>query len=317
MLTGENGILTQAQKAKTETEKTQKEEENILTTYKDFLKNSTNDTAIVGKIVTGENKQYSKNGTAIIPVGFAIVPGLDNIEQGLVISDKENDINDEGNQFVWIPVESEEQYVRNIYTGEEISKTTYTDTSYLPNGIQPLLDDSTSNENAEKDAVLQFGGFYISRYEAGREEDMLVSKKGATIWNMISQTNCKTTAKTFIDNQYVKSALCSGIQWDKTMDFIDGKLDGSGNNTFDVTTYNANRHTGEGVLAGQNEADKVCNIYDLEGNYLEYTAEKNYYNDLSVHRGGIYNDTQPASHRGTFSGTALLAISFRIVLYVM
>ena len=46
--------------------------------------------AVVGEIVTGENKPYTKNGTAEIPVGFAIVPGLDDVSEGLVISDDPN-----------------------------------------------------------------------------------------------------------------------------------------------------------------------------------------------------------------------------------
>ena len=47
--------------------------------------------AKVGEIVTGESKEYEKNGTAIIPPGFAIKPGCDDVSQGLVISDVAND----------------------------------------------------------------------------------------------------------------------------------------------------------------------------------------------------------------------------------
>ncbi len=79
MITGQNGILTQAQNAKNRTEEAQAEEQNILTNYEDYINNATLDTATVGEIVTGENKQYSKNGKAIIPEGFAIVPGLDDV----------------------------------------------------------------------------------------------------------------------------------------------------------------------------------------------------------------------------------------------
>ncbi len=62
-----------------------------------------------GKIVTGtENKIYTDdNGeTATIPVGFGIVPGLDDISEGLVITDHFNETTGEsdGNEFVWIPV---------------------------------------------------------------------------------------------------------------------------------------------------------------------------------------------------------------------
>ena len=49
------------------------------------------DTIIPGEIVTGENKEYTKNGTAVIPEGFAIVPGCDDVSEGLVISDDAGD----------------------------------------------------------------------------------------------------------------------------------------------------------------------------------------------------------------------------------
>ena len=147
MLTGETGVLTQAQKAKNETEEARMEEENRISDYEDYINSETNDTAIVGKIVTGGNKQYSNHGTAIIPEGFMIVPGLDNIEEGLVISDNASDtekdgetIVAEGNQFVWIPVTREEEYIRNIdYEFTVLSTEAYTDNGYLPEEIQPII----------------------------------------------------------------------------------------------------------------------------------------------------------------------------------
>ncbi len=63
--------------------------------------------AKVGEIVTGSNKKYTEGGeTAVIPVGFGIVPGLDDISEGLVITDHFNETTGEsdGNEFVWIPV---------------------------------------------------------------------------------------------------------------------------------------------------------------------------------------------------------------------
>ena len=61
-----------------------------------------------------------------------------------------------------------------------------------------------------------------------------------------------------------------------TMAFISSKprLDGT-NKTYDVTKSDSSGHVGSSVtIAGNNEADKVCNIYDLEGNAYEYVAEK-------------------------------------------
>ncbi len=146
--------------------------------------------AIPGEIVTGdENKTYTKNGTAVIPVGFSIVPGLDDVEEGLVISDVANDTANIGNQFVWIPVTDETPYERNTK------------------------------------------GFYISRYEA----------------------------------------------------------------------------------------DKVCNIYDLEGNAWECIAEKSTYdtNLPILSRGGSYDKSHSASYRIYGNGGASLYVSFRLALYVM
>ena len=223
--------------------------------------------AVPGEIVTGdENKTYTKNGTAVIPVGFSIVPGLDDISEGLVISDVANDTANVGNQFVWIPVTDETKYERNIsYESVYVSETAYNDTDYLPDGITD-----------EEEAVRSAKGFFISRYEAGKKgTGTLVSKKGAIVWTNISQVDAKTTSKTmFTDNSNVKSALISGIQWDMTMGFINGKMDGMGK-TYDVTNVDSGRHIGSSVtISGNNEADKVCNIYDLEGNAYEYVAEK-------------------------------------------
>ncbi len=267
--------------------------------------------------VTGENKEYidKDEEKAIIPVDFAIVPGLDDISEGLVISDIANDTANQGNQFVWIPVADETAYERNkTYVDTNASMTAYDDTGYLPVGI-------TNEEQQVRSAK----GFYISRYEAGKEgTNTLVSKKGANIWIEISQENAKITAKTmFTKNTHVKSALISGIQWDMVMKFISSKprTDGT-NNPYDVTVFDSRRHIGNTVVeAGNNEADKVCNIYDLEGNAWEYIAEKNtYYTGVPfVPRSGSYTEfhTRPVSERFLSNGSAYGDGSFRLMLYVI
>ena len=274
--------------------------------------------AVPGEIVTGDkNKTYTKNGTAIIPVGFAIVPELDDVSEGLVISDVVNDIENQGNQFVWIPVTEETPYERNrAYEDLNVSTTAYDDTGYLPEGI-------TDEELAVRSAK----GFYISRYEAGKEgTDTLVSKKGANVWVNISRETAKSKAKTiYIDNPHIKSALISGIQWDMTMAFISNKprVDGTGK-SYDVITYDSKRHKGTSVgieVSGNNEADKVCNIYDLEGNAWEAIAEKNTYigDRPFVYRGGSCDSqySYSASYRSYNGKTSHDYFSFRLVFYVI
>ena len=227
-----------------------------------------------------------------------------------------------GNEFVWVPVIG--VYERNTtYDAISISQTSYTDTGYLPEGIQPATDDATNNEKAEKEAVLNKGGFYISRYEVGKEgTNKLVSKAGATVWTNISQENCKTEAKKFINNDNVKSSLCSGIQWDMTMKFIS-----ENDKKFDVTVANPNRHIGSSVaISGNNSADKACNIYDLEGNAWEFTGEKtdDYIDGYGVvlrggdsRWGGYLSSSYEVSHREYTEYDGWPSYAYRIVLYVM
>ena len=351
MLTGQNGILIQAQKAKSETENAAKNEAAILDEYNKYLNNAVGGGIVEGgtKPETDEEGYFTKNstinggkGTAdnpTIPAGFKPInenganwgdgskaPEQASVENGLVIQDKE------GNQFVWVPVRGE--YKRNTdYEDTNISAAAHTETGYLPEGME--TGNSTNNENAEREAVRNKGGFYISRYEAGKETvnstDKLVSKAGATVWNNIAVEDedsgktkgCKSVAKDFIDNDNVKSALCSGIQWDMTMKFVNGKQDGSSDSdadkTYDVTKDKESRHKGLPDESGQNVADRVCNIFDLEGNYLEYVAEKNSFDDVGpfVFRGGSYDDSRSASNRHSHDGDGFSDISFRFTLYVM
>lgn len=331
MLTGENGILTQAQNAKEETKDAQLKEETTLGQYESYINQATNTNAVVGEIVTGGNKPYTNNGTAIIPEGFMIVPGCNDVSQGLVISDNPEDTEEDssnivakGNQFVWIPVTSKDEYVRNTSYGlAEVSTTAYTDTGYLPDIIAPTIPDNVTdekeigliNEETERNAVVSKGGFYISRYEAGNDgTDKLISKKDVTVWDSLSQENCKMEAKKFMNNENIKSALCSGIQWDMAMKFIT-----ENDKNYDVENKTDSWHQGTEVVAsGQNEEDKACNIYDLESNALEYLAEKCLSDGTFVLRGGRYNYNLPASYRHYNNGTNINSDnSFRFVLYVM
>ena len=278
MLTGQNGILTQAQNAKNRTEEAQGEEENKLNEYNNIINNYVNGgtTASVqpGKIVeaTVKNNYTDTEGNqATVPAGFVVsgIPKEQKISSGLVIYDIPEDElesvdweaqNEDGaynvqtlyNQFVWIPVASEEDYERNFsypsyYAGSFLTSTpedsTFTDKEYLPNEIQSTIpeeskDDAESNETAERNAVIKYNGFYIGRYEAGKDGTTVISKQNATVYTDETQTKFKDIAKTMYTGnsensvKSVKSAMCSGIQWDIIMKFVDGKYDGTGEKNF-------------------------------------------------------------------------------------
>ena len=106
------------------------------------------------------------------------------------------------------------------------------------------------------------------------------------------------------------------------MNFIDKKIDGTGEKIFDVRQSDISRHKGieaDVEKSGKNINDKVQNIYDLEGNCWEYVAEKNNTNDSFVIRSGNYNyyENYPVSVRGRGTGGNNGSGTFRIVLYLI
>ena len=357
MLTGNNGIIIQAKLAKENTIKAQEKEENDLKEINQYMNEKT-ENAVPGKIVsqTIKNNYIDSNGDkATIPAGFTVskISEEQNIAGGLVIYDiPETEItnvdwttkNEDGaynvqtlyNQFVWIPVTNEEEYKRDLtypsiycinnqwtYSEKTPENTTYTDTEYLPINIQPEEDEPANNEIAEKEAIMKYNGFYIARYEAGIENNLIVSKQNQKVYAKKSQVEFKVLGKTMYENDYVKSAMSSGIQWDTVMKFIDKKRDESTNenNIFNVRIFNQARHNGKdgGVLnTGKNLSDKVQNIYDLEGNCVEFVAEKiNVTLNFSA-RGGFWESTNDcASLRASYRGDGYDSTTFRPVLYIM
>ena len=339
MLTGNNGILTQAKLAKEKTALAKEEEEKQLAQNNKYINDKTGKVKpgiIVNKI---EKNNYS-DGTnlATVPQGFTVSGKEEEqiIANGLVIYDiPESEISSvdwntastKYNQFVWIPVENEETYQRDFSYPSDYDKfmentpenSTFTDKEYLPSDLQPEVDDAVSNETAERTAVLKYNGFYIARYETGYENSKPVSKQNAIVYVEKSQTEFKIIGKTMYgeSSAYVKSAMCSGIQWDMVMKFIDGKKDGNGKN-YDVRTYELTRHTENKMETGKNLADKVQNIYDLEGNCLEYVAEKNNTSIAFVNRGGKYNSNSNtrASIRNSSYDNVYDYKTFRSVIYI-
>ena len=304
----------------------------------DPSKNNENPTTGVtpGTVVSKTEKNNykdSENNMATVPQGFTVsgIKEEQTISKGLVIYDiPKSEISNvdwstaatKYNQFVWIPVASADVYQRDFSYPSDFSSSdenTFTDTGYLPADIQPETDDET----AERNAVLKYNGFYIARYEAGKDGANVVSKQNATVYTNETQESFKTIGKTMYGDSstYVKSAMCSGIQWDMVMKFVDGKKDGN-NNNYDVRTYNAARHKGSDVgveKSGNNVADKVQNIYDLESNCYEYIAEKNNDSNPFVIRGGNYDNNDSngrASVRGSSSGDAYSNFTFRSALYI-
>jgi hypothetical protein len=292
-----------------------------------------------GEIVKGGNKEYSKNGIAVIPEGFAIVSGRDDVSQGLVISDdagdtevNSNNIVANGNQFVWVPVTNMTNFkpIEGYYNGSLEGKLSKCSEPFKNGYSTEVAEYNTMRQSIEKNQ-----GFYIGRYEAGKDADgNLVIKKNSPVYNnvkwgssissitggAVELSKKFTNGKSYQGN--VTSTLVYGIQWDATLQFFDGNYV---TGICDENSY-VRDSTGKGhyesessITTGSNENYKVKNIYDMAGNLWEWTMET-YNSDRRVVRGGSFQNTGnsvPASNRSVgvpYSGGDW--IGFRVALTV-
>ncbi len=151
------------------------------------------------KVETNSASWKMENG---IPKGW---------NKGLVIEDEI------GNQFVWVPV--------------KLEKLKYH--SYVEKGFR-YNEENLDMNNIEDRQILKYGGFYISRYEAGvakvmqerlkdisdKTNDVVgipVSQKGVIPWNFISLRNAKANAESMYNNDVIKSGLPTLKQWQYMM----------------------------------------------------------------------------------------------------
>ena len=353
---GNNGIIVRAQTAKDTHEKGKADETNTLDDYASYIGNYLDGKggSSGGNIDKDTGWDLDKvtiidggNGTKVpLPNGFHYVGG--DISTGLVISDKENDTMDAsgvdmGNQFVWIPVTSEEDLTR---TNFDLNGQPTTDE---PTDVSDNVDDclepyaygySTEQEefNTMKIQVLKYGGFYIGRYEAGVNSTTLrtkvttnqtvVCKKGVAPYNYVPWGKSMNDVNTAFVPEYfdntdqvstngavylaknmysssssVTSTLTYGCEWDAMCRYI-----GDSQRTTPFTD--------DVELTGSVSTDVSKNIYDLAGNCWEWTMEA-CYTDSRVFRGGYYYVAGPVSYRDSYYPTGSVDYySFRPTLYI-
>lgn len=263
------------------------------------------DNEIKGKI---EEVELSDGKKIPVPPTFKYIEG--EIETGAVIQDKN------GNQFVWVPVSEEIKYERMLFAvnGEGIETEE----------LQKLnLNDINSYNTEFDESVKKYNGFYIARFEAGKEENsnIPVSKANVLPWTQVVWEKAKDlSTKMYTKNDYFQTDLVNSYAWDTTCIWIEK----AGLNVEDSTAYGNYQNSTDGlnrvVETGSNSRWIANNIYDMAGNAWEYTTEE--YGDhekYHIGRGGgywNYGSLYPISTRGTSEDVADLNIGFRVVLYL-
>ena len=137
-----------------------------------------------------------------------------------------------------------------------------------------------------KQSVLENDGFYVGRYETGKEGEKTVIKQGKEVYNWISWSDDMSVktggaveeSQNFAkENGYttVTSTLIYGIEWDAIMNYIDPKYatHECAEDSYVASDTGTGNDTGEVLSTGSNEQYVAKNIYDLSGNVSEYTME--------------------------------------------
>ena len=201
---------------------------------------------------------------------------------------------------------------------------TYNTSSYHePNAVSSdtsnnvTIDQLKSDFTAMAKSVAKNGGFYISRYEVGANGDskknqLVLTAASSDEINYLGASNWYGLYNT-IRNIDENKQMIWGCQYDQVIKFLKENGEDPENGHTYIATSRA--------LSGQNEQDCMRNIYDLEGNHYEWTAEA-YSTSYRAHRGSIYfnaglGDFYPASNRNFYNPTdSANNISSRTTLYL-
>ncbi len=288
------------------------------------------------------------NGEQVpIPEGYIVSENSDEniVNKGLVISDSR------GNEYVWISctVDSSSnklQYKRTEWgvekDGTDNSRAikdeltlkdidvTYSKTD-TDNGInEEISKEIVAQINAEKESIKKYGGYYIGRYEVGKDNKTAVIKAEQEPYVNIKWSKAYELAKGIGGGEGATTYLCSSYSWDTAINFIQNTT--GKNYATSIIGFNGNWKSQEvkdssgKVIKPVNTAQRLntglttalCNIYDMGGNVGEFTTELNPgTSETVVLRGGGYNNNIPAGYRWDISsGGAGSDCGFRATLFL-
>ena len=245
------------------------------------------------------------NGEQVpIPEGYIVSENSDEniVNKGLVISDSR------GNEYVWISctVDSSSnklQYKRTEWgvekDGTDNSRAikdeltlkdidvTYSKTD-TDNGInEEISKEIVAQINAEKESIKKYGGYYIGRYEVGKDNKTAVIKAEQEPYVNIKWSKAYELAKGIGGGEGATTYLCSSYSWDTAINFIQNTT--GKNYATSIIGFNGNWKSQEvkdssgKVIKPVNTAQRLntglttalCNIYDMGGNVGEFTTELN------------------------------------------
>ena len=181
-----------------------------------------------------------------------------------------------------------------------------------------MADSMVAEYKAMSNSVKKYHGFYIGRYELTGTTENPTVKAGDVLTASSSEAGnwyglykaCQNVIK---NNTDIKSTMIYGCQWDETMSW----LNKCGYNT-DTDSSSWGNYSGSPINTGSNTKYKANEIFDLAGNYYDWTQEA-YSTNNRVFRGGHYNlsgSSVPAADRNYRASSDDGGISARVTLYI-
>ena len=266
----------------------------------------------------------TNNEKVPVPAGYTVSSKSteNTVKNGLVISD------DRGNEYVWIPCTINEssdklKYQRTEWKVEEDNDTkasrdeltlTDSDVTYSSDDIEYGITAEISKEivaqiKAEKESISKYGGYYIGRYEVGKNEETAVIKANQVPYAEIIWSKAYSLAKEIGGGTGATTYLCSSYAWDTVINFIQNN--GAKDYATNIIGFNGNWISQQVIKDGKiikpnDEGHRLntglttawSNIYDIGGNEAEYTTELNPgTSETVILRGGYYNVNNPAGIR--------------------
>ena len=353
---GDNGIVKTAQNAADIWKEGENNEQSELGELSEYITNKTEGKK-VSSVVGGDKFEQTEtikddNGKEVtIPKGFGVAEDSNTVvDEGIVITDGTN-------EFVWVPVDDPSTMFEEIPEGEEPAKLTGVETttniysklrvrsgdSYSAgapgtSGIREpdvlinydtdphilgfgstkaMADSFVAEYKAMSVSVKKYHGFWIGRYElTGTTEnptvkagDVLTAAEAGNWYGLYKA--CQNIIK---NNTDVKSTMIYGWQWDETMSW----LSKCGYNT-DTDSSSWGNYSGSPINTGSVSTYKANEVYDLAGNYRDWTQEA-VSTGGRVSRGGYCGTGSDAPAVDRYDGYPVISNagrSARVTLYIL
>ena len=185
-----------------------------------------------------------------------------------------------------------------------------------------MADSMVAEYKAMSESIKKYHGFWIGRYELTGTTEKPTVKSGDVLtaaeagnWYGLYKA-CQNVIR---NNTDVKSTMIYGCQWDETMSWLKNTEFKGREDKVDTDSSSwGNYGSGSPINTGSVSTYKANEIFDLAGNYYDWTQEA-YSTNNRVFRGGHYNlsgSSVPAADRNYRASSDVGGISARATLYI-